>query len=77
MPINPTHHSLIVRMQAEYSAAFQATRIRYVLEVPASGEHRGFAEVEDLMSALRIEMTKIDNPIVAPEQKEGKSSDHK
>jgi hypothetical protein len=49
--------------------------IRYVLEIPSSGEHRSFAEVEDLINALRIELTKINTPIVAPDQKEEKPED--
>ena len=77
MRINPKNHTLIVRIQAEYSASSQTKVVRYVLENPSSGERRGFAELETLLCALRIELTKIANPIVAPEQKEEKPEDDK
>lgn len=77
MPINPTNHALIIRIQAEYSAAAQIMSIRYILEIPSSGEHRGFAEVGDLISALQIELTKIASPIVASEQNEEKPRSYK
>jgi hypothetical protein len=70
--INPINHTHIVTMQAEYSAASRRRSIRYVLEIPASEEHCGFAEIEDVMRALRIEVSTIDTPIAAPDQKEEK-----
>ena len=64
-------------MQAEHSTISQTMSIRYVLEIPSSGERRGFAELEALISALRIELTKINEPIVALEQEEEKPENDK
>jgi hypothetical protein len=72
MLVNPSNQSIIVRVQAEYRAASQAMSVRYLLEIPSSGEHRGFADVEDLISALRIELRKSSEPIVASQRKEEK-----
>lgn len=75
MPINPTTHALIVKIQTEYNAASREISVRYVLEIPSSGEHRGFVDIKALMSALGIELAKIATPIVTSDPKEEKPGD--
>lgn len=73
MNINPVINStLIIRSQAEYSLASQTVSVRYILEVPATGQHRGFIDLEELISALRGELITVNSGIIPPEQGEGK-----
>lgn len=51
-----TNCTLIIRSQAEYSPAANALSVRFMLELPATGQHRGFIDVEDLVTAMRIEL---------------------
>jgi hypothetical protein len=73
MSINPTINcTFIIRGQAEYSPAAQILSVRFILEMPATGQHRGFVDVEDLISALRIELAGTYGLIIPPEPEEGK-----
>ena len=73
MNINPVINcTLIIRSQAEYSLASQTLNVRYILEMPATGQHHGFVEVEALISALRVELVAVNSQIIPPERKEGK-----
>lgn len=58
---NCTH---IIRTQVEYSAAAHTVVLRCILERPASGQRRGFTDVDALMDALRAELTDIQDQIV-------------
>lgn len=54
---NPvTNCTLIIRSQAEYSPTASRLNVRFMLEMPTTGQHRGFVDVEDLVTALRIEL---------------------
>lgn len=64
--------TFIIRSQAEYSSAAQAMSVRCILEMPATGQHRGFTDVETLLNNLRAELAEIHNQII-PEQKGEKS----
>ena len=59
----------IVRSQAEYSPATQTMSVRCILEMPTTGQHHGFTDVEALLSSLRVELMAMHNQII-PEQKE-------
>ncbi len=73
MTINPVNNcTLIIRSQAEYSPASQTMSVRLILEMPATGQHRGFVNVEDLLKALRIELVETHRQIIPSEQQEGK-----
>ena len=73
MTHNPVNHCvLIIRSQAEYSVISQTLRVHYILEAPATGQHRGFADMEALLSALRDEMMETHHQIIPSEQQEGK-----
>ena len=51
----------IIRSQAEYIADTQSMVVRCTLEVPTTGQRCGFSDVEDLLSALRLELTATHN----------------
>ena len=73
MTTNPTINCiLIIRSQAEYSPASQMMCVRYILEIPATGQRRGFTDMEALLKALRIELVETHRQIIPAEQQEGK-----
>lgn len=57
MRSNPVSNcTLIIHSQAEYSLGSQTLSVRFMLEIPSTGQHRGFADMEHLVTALRIEL---------------------
>ncbi|MBP7962929.1 MAG: hypothetical protein KBG20_07160 [Caldilineaceae bacterium] len=56
--VNCTH---ILRTQAEYDGISQAVVLRCILEMPATGERRGFTDIESLLTALRSELMEVHN----------------
>lgn len=63
--------TFILRNQTEYSQATQSVVTRYVLEMPATGQHQGFTDIEAVLAALRAELREIQNLIIPSGQKEG------
>lgn len=64
---NPvTHCTFIIRSQIEYSTMARAVIMRCILEAPATGQHRGFTDVEDLLATLRAELMEMQNDIIPP-----------
>lgn len=59
---NCTH---IIRSQIEYSASTQTVTMRCILETLATGERRGFSDMDELMIALRTELIDIQTQIVS------------
>ena len=71
MKVNPVRNcTLVIRSQAEFSAATQTVIMRCILELPATGQRRGFSDVDALLTALRAELTDMQRKIVPPELKE-------
>ena len=62
----------IIRTQAEYSPITKSMSVRCVLEMPMTGQHLMFVDVETLLTALSAEITEIHQQII-PKQKEDKS----
>ena len=60
--------TLIIRSQVEYSVTVGTVILRCILEVPATGQRRGFTSTEDLLAALRAELMAVQNQIVPPDQ---------
>jgi hypothetical protein len=56
--------TFIIRSQVEYSAATQAVVLRCMLEKSATGQRRGFTEVEALLAALRAELMELQSQIL-------------
>lgn len=76
MNINPvTTCTLIIRSQIEYSIAAQEVIVRCILEKSATGQRRGFTDVEVLLTALRAELMELQNQMIPPEQKNLKKPD--
>ncbi|MEZ4868833.1 MAG: hypothetical protein R3C14_46340 [Caldilineaceae bacterium] len=68
MKVNPVINcTLIIRSQAEYSAATQTVVLRCVLEMPATGQRHGFTEVEALLITLRAQLTDLQSQIIPPD----------
>lgn len=68
MTTNPTINcTFIIRSQAEYSPASQTLSVRLMLEMPATGQHRGFVDLEALLTALRIELVETHRQIIPSE----------
>ncbi len=75
MKPNPViYRTLIVRNQIEYSAASQSVITRCVLEIPSTGQHQGFTDIEALLAALGAELRLIQNQIIPPAPQEGEIS---
>lgn len=62
--------TLIIRSQAEYSTATQCTVLRCILETPATGQRRGFSDMDDLLTALRAELLTLQNQLMPVKQEE-------
>lgn len=54
-------HNFIIRSQIEYSAAGRTTAVRCILETSATGERRGFTDIDALLACLREEMIAARN----------------
>ncbi len=77
MKPNPViYRTLIVRNQIEYSEATQTVITRCVLEIPSTGQHQGFTDVEAMLAALGAELRLIQNQIIPPGKQEGKISEN-
>ena len=73
MKANPVrHYTLIIRSQVEYSIPTQAMNLRYMMATPTNGQHRGFADIDDLLAAVRAELLEMQNQIIPPDQETGK-----
>jgi hypothetical protein len=65
MKVNPVVNcTLIIRSQAEYSAATQSVILRCILESPATGRHHGFTDLASLIAAIEAELTEIQKCIL-------------
>ena len=70
MKVNPVmYNTLIIRSQIEYSTT-QSVILRCVLETPATGQRRGFTDLDALLFALRTELTELQIQITPPEKLE-------
>lgn len=56
--------TLVLRVQAEYSVAAQATTLRCRLETPATGEHRGFSDLHALLAAIETDLLAMQQLLV-------------
>jgi hypothetical protein len=69
MNSNPVANcTLIIRSQVEYSAATQTVVLRCLLEKTATGQRRGFTDVDALLTALRAELIELQSRIIPPDQ---------
>lgn len=69
MKVSPVlNYTLIIRSQVEYSAATQRAVLRCILETPATGQRRGFSDVEALLTALRAELIELQKLMTPPVQ---------
>lgn len=57
--------TLIIRSQVEYSATTQTVVMRCLLETAATGQRRGFTNVDDLLIALRAELMELQSQILS------------
>ena len=55
---NCTH---IIRIQMEFSLTTQRFVLRCILETPATGERRGFTDMDALTAALYAELTDMQD----------------
>src|SRR5690606_30043911 len=71
MKVNPVlNYTLIIRSQVEYSATTQRAVLRCMLETPATGQRRGFSDVDALLTTLRAELLALQNQLIPAEQEE-------
>lgn len=63
-----TNCTLIIRSQAEYSAATQTVIVRYILESPVTGRRQGFTDLTALLLAIQTELTAMQNRILPPSE---------
>lgn len=71
MKVNPVlNYTLIIRSQVEYSATTQSAVLRCMLETPATGQRRGFSDVDALLTTLRAELLALQNQLIPAEQEE-------
>jgi hypothetical protein len=74
MNVNPVVNcTLIIRSQVEYSATTQTAVLRCVLEKSATGQRRGFTEVDALLTALRAELMELQAEIIPSDQQKLKN----
>ena len=57
----------IIRSQVEYSGVTQTVILRCLLEKAATGQRRGFADVDALLIALRAELMDLQSQILPPD----------
>ncbi len=73
MKANPvTYCTFIIRSQIEYSKATHALTMRCILEMPVTGQHFGFTDVDALLAVLRAELLEMQYRIIPIEQEKGK-----
>lgn len=76
MKVNPVlNYTLIIRSQVEYSAATQCAVLRCILETPATGQRRGFSDMDALLTVLRAELLALQNQLIPPEQEEAEQEE--
>lgn len=69
MNANPVIYcTLIIRSQSEYSVSTQTVITRCIVETPATGQRRGFTDIEALLAALRVELLEMQNKIIPSDQ---------
>ncbi len=69
MNVNPVLNcTLVIRSQVEYSATTERVVLRCLLEKSATGQRRGFTEVDALLTALRAELMELQNQIIPQER---------
>lgn len=64
------YHNLIIRSQAEYSAATQLVIFRCILETPATGQRHGFTDVDALLTVLRAELMELQTQIIPSDRRD-------
>jgi hypothetical protein len=75
MKVNPVVNcTLIIRSQAEYSAATQRVVLRCLLEKSATGQRCGFTNVDALLLALRAELMELQAQIIPPDSPSSKNA---
>lgn len=77
MVINPlVRATFIIRSQVEYSVSAQTVVLHCLLERASTGQRHGFVDVDELLSALRVELIALRNQIVPLEHsKSGEEND--
>ena len=60
----------IIRSQIEYSTETQTVVVRCILEIPATGQRRGFTSLEALITALQNELLELQSQIMPDESKD-------
>jgi hypothetical protein len=72
MKANPVMHcTLIIRSQVEYSITAQELIPRYMVAMPANGQHRGFTDIDALLAAVRAELLAMQSQMMPPKQEKG------
>ncbi len=62
--MNPVgNYSLVIRVQAEYSPATQTVTLRCMLETPATGQHRGFTDLDALLAAIQAHVLALQDDL--------------
>lgn len=75
MKVNPVVNcTLIIRSQAEYSAATQRVVLRCLLEKSATGQRCGFTDIDALLLALRAELMELQAQIIPPDSPSSKNA---
>jgi hypothetical protein len=70
--LNPVgNYSLVIRVQAEYSPATQMVTLRCMLETPATGEHRGFTDLDALLAAIEASVLALQDELRRAEPERG------
>jgi hypothetical protein len=70
MESNPMAYcTLIIRNQIGYSSAAQAVVMRCILETPATGQRRGFTDIDDLLAVLRAELIEVQDQMIPSDGK--------
>lgn len=69
MHINPVANcTLIIRSQAEYSAATRTVIVRCILESSVTGRRHGFTDLTTLLTAIQRELTTMQSQILPLEE---------
>ncbi|CAN5817453.1 hypothetical protein BH10CHL1_BH10CHL1_26970 [soil metagenome] len=71
---NPIIHcTFIIRGQIEYSLATQTVSLRCLLEMPITGQRRGFTDMKVLLAALQAELMALQKQIIPLDQEKGET----
>ncbi|MCX6049018.1 MAG: hypothetical protein NT075_28285, partial [Chloroflexi bacterium] len=66
---NPVKYgTLIIRSQVEYSVRTQETIWRYMMTMPATGQQRGFTDLDTLLAAVCTELLALQHQVTPPDQ---------